>query len=512
MIGVSLPHRQAGSLSHGLEQLPYNDPAMITAQSKHRILCALFVGIALYACLPHGASAQVNERLERSGSLQTFESIDPHDVKTTSVYARIKAAIDAVPAIDTHDHLQAFNAIPNRVETPRGRGMTLFSLWRNSYLGRTTRITPWPSDGTFDTWWRDASDDFDNVRATSFYRYLHTAFRDLYGVEFDSISAEGARDLSRHIFDNYKDDKWLQQVVTERANIELMFIDPFWNRLQFAREYKFSVPVLNVTTVMRGSHPDRYNSAADNPFDYAQRKQLSTKTFDDFLAVVKRLFEDAVAADVVCLKSTQAYERTLNYDRVTKDEAAAVYGKPPAETTDAEQKQFEDFMFRYVCGLSAAHDLPFQVHTGDARIQGSNPMLLVDAIAENPDTKFILFHGGYPWVGETGAIAMKHRNVWIDSCWLPTLSYTMAKRAYQEWLEAVPSDRIMWGADTTDAEGIYGATEFTRQCLAEALAEKVIRGELLEQDANRIGRQIMRDNALKLFPRLKRQLWRKNVE
>lgn len=58
-----------------------------------------------------------------------------------------------------------------------------------------------------------------------------------------------------------------------------------------------------------------------------------------------------------------------------------------------------------------------------------------------------------------------------------------------------------------DAEGVYAATEFTRQCLAEALAEKVERGELLEQHANRIAGQIMRDNALKLFPKLNRMLW-----
>jgi len=135
-------------------------------------------------------------------------------------------------------------------------------------------------------------------------------------------------------------------------------------------------------------------------------------------------------------------------------------------------------------------------------------MLLVDVIEANPQTKFILFHGGYPWVEETGAIAMKYRNVWIDSCWLPTLSYTIARRAYQEWLDAVPSDRIMWGADAVDAESIYAATEFTRQCLAEALAEKVERGELQERHAIRIGHQIMRENALKLFPKLKRMLWR----
>ena len=79
----------------------------------------------------------------------------------------------------------------------------------------------------------------------------------------------------------------------------------------------------------------------------------------------------------------------------------------------------------------------------------------------------------------------------------------MAKRAFHEWLEVMPSDRIMWGADCNHAEGIYGATEFTRRCLAEVLAEKVDRGDLREEHALRIGRQILRDNALALFPQLK---------
>ena len=135
-------------------------------------------------------------------------------------------------------------------------------------------------------------------------------------------------------------------------------------------------------------------------------------------------------------------------------------------------------------------------------------MLLVDMIAANPDTKFILFHGGYPWIGETGAIATRHRNVWVDSVWLPTISYTRGKRAYQEWLEVMGSNRILWGADAHHAEGIYGATEYTRRCLSEALAEKVERGELREEHALRIGRQILRENALELFPRLKDRLWK----
>ena len=70
------------------------------------------------------------------------------------------------------------------------------------------------------------------------------------------------------------------------------------------------------------------------------------------------------------------------------------------------------------------------------------------------------------------------------------------------------SDRILWGADAHHAEGIYAATEYTRRCLAEALAEKVERGELREEHARRIGTQILRENALTLFPLLKEKLWK----
>jgi len=66
----------------------------------------------------------------------------------------------------------------------------------------------------------------------------------------------------------------------------------------------------------------------------------------------------------------------------------------------------------------------------------------------------------------------------------------------------------MWGGDCNHGEGIYGSTELTRQCISEVLAEKVDRGDLLEEHANRIGRQIMRDNALELFPQLKDRLWK----
>ena len=45
-----------------------------------------------------------------------------------------------------------------------------------------------------------------------------------------------------------------------------------------------------------------------------------------------------------------------------------------------------------------------------------------------------------------------------------------------------------------------------------ALAEKVLRGELREEHAVRIGRLVMRENALDALPRLRAYLWRGEAE
>lgn len=432
--------------------------------------------------------------------------------RATATYQRIKAHLDGVAAIDTHDHLRPFELLPGRVETDKGRGMTLASVWQSSYLTWIQPITPWPPGGSFDDWWSRAKKDFDTVRAASVYRYTLVALHDLYGVDFETATDAEARQLSDRIFAHDRDPKWLHHVVTERANIELMFNDAYWNRLGFAKSYPWEVLVFNVTSLVDGYHPANFPSPNDNPYLIAAKEGSRMETLDDYLAMLDRLFAKARQAGAVCLKSTLAYRRTLSFENVPKARASQAFGRPRNVLTAQEIKDFEDFVMWRLCELGAKYGLPLQIHTGHARIQGSNPMLLVDLMEANPQTKFILFHGGYPWVGETGVIVAralhKARNVWIDSNWLPILSYDVAKRSYHEWLDVVPSDRIMWGGDSHHAVSIYGATAMTRRCLSEVLAERVMRGDLREEMAVDIGRRILRENALTLFPQLRERLWK----
>jgi uncharacterized protein len=432
-----------------------------------------------------------------------------HDIKETAVYERIKAGVDSVSAIDTHEHLHPFDQLKKRFGRGPDQDVNLWSLFNESYYNWINPLTPWPENNSFDTWWSKAQHDFKNAKATGFYRYLLPAFKDLYGVDFDTITQEQASDLNDRIVKHYKNDRWLEEIVTQRANIELLVVDPYWGRLDFSTHYPFSVALCNVTYLVRGFHASEFEIPAGDPYTFAKERGISVDSLDEYVSLLDKIVAEARRADAICLKSTLAYNRTLDFRKVPKERAALAFGKPRKDLTEDQIRDFEDFIMWRLVELGAKHAMPFQIHTGQARIQGSNPMLLVDLIQAHPKTQFVLFHGGYPWIGETGVIAMKYANVWVDSCWLPTISPTMAKRAFQEWLDVMPSNRIMWGADTGTAEGIYGAAEFTRRCLAEALTEKVISDGMREEDALRIGRQIMRENALELFPQLKKRLWRK---
>ncbi len=451
------------------------------------------LALVLILLLPLGCGGDDGEG---GGGTPTFAD------EASAVTARIRKAIDAVPAISNHDHLRPSGRMPFQDLTPPGMRVTLHSLWAGSYLSYLTDIPPWPADRSFARWWESARHIFDRMRAVGYYRYMLPAFSDLYGVEFDTITDEEARSLNDRIAANHMKKDWAREVVVDRANVEMVIVDPFWSRIETHQEEDFTAPLLNVHTIIHSSHIERDSDPANSPFLFARRRGREIKSFDDFLEVVDLIFEEAVKAGAVGMKCTQAYVRKLRFEPVTRARAAAVFGLPPDVITESQQTEFEDYMMWRMAAMSASHDLPFQIHTGLGRPDGSNPMLLMNLIAGNPRTKFVLLHGGYPWIDDMAILAQTHRNVWIDASWLPTISPTVGRRAFAEWLDCVPADRILWGADSANPEAFYGAVVVTRRCLSEALADRVMRGTLREEQAIAIGRRIMRENVIGLYPRL----------
>ncbi|MGI0134321.1 MAG: hypothetical protein ACREBW_05130, partial [Candidatus Micrarchaeaceae archaeon] len=280
----------------------------------------------------HFTGEMLEGNSQRVGEARALNNpwMDRNETEENSSYRKIKAYLDSIPSIDTHEHLRAFDQLSDYVDTDEGHGMNLYGLWRISYLGRINSLTPWRPGEKFEEWWGLAKHDFDNVRATDFYRYMWLAFRDLYNVDFDHITNAQAAELNRRIFKNYRNQKWLYNVIKKRANIELIISDRYWKRLNFRADYPFEFITFNVTALAWGFHPSEYfkegfdpmgHALIDSPYLWAHQRGIPVNSLDDYLALLDRMFADAKGGDCICLKTTIAYNRTLYFENVTKEKA-----------------------------------------------------------------------------------------------------------------------------------------------------------------------------------------------
>ena len=437
--------------------------------------------------------------------------VSAEGIKDTAVYVRLKQKLDAVPGIDTHSHICGYHEALHHAKRCFGgekpKDCALHYVWTHSYFTWGHVLARWPQDGNFDAWWNAAQANFQDSRARSAYRTMLPIFQDLYGVDFETLSVDQAKRLNARMEKNFSNPDWAYEILRKKANTEIIVADSWWYPNHIRDHLPFVVTTCNTRWFLNGFHPSEFDRfPSDNPYTFAKNHKMPMDSIDDYVAVLDRIIADSKKAGAICLKNQAAYDRSLRFDWVPKKRAAEAFGKPRKELNPAQVKAFQDYIFWRLAELSAKHDMPFQVHTGHARIETSNPMNLVNVIKANRKTKFILFHGGFPWVGESGMIALKYPNVWLDSVWMPVLSKTMGKRAYKEWLDMISSNRIMWGSDLFTIEGTYGTTVYTRDCITEALAEKVVDKELSEKDAERIGRQILRENALEMFPSLRKMV------
>ncbi len=229
------------------------------------------------------------------------------------------------------------------------------------------------------------------------------------------------------------------------------------------------------------------------------------------IAEVEEKVSSMVAAGRAhCLKIPIAYDRSLEIGDVGLEKASDIVAKESKHRTSQEAKEAEDHVYRHFFRKAGDWSIPVEVHTGFGWAIGKRPLRLCEAdpenllpVLEDPEmgsTKFILFHGGYPFLSKAAYLAGSFSNVYLDFTCLCQESWTMLKAALHEWIDVVPMDRIVSGSDGS-YEWLYFAAKINRECLAHVLAEKVTE-EFMDIDlALEIGGRILRENALAIFQR-----------
>jgi predicted TIM-barrel fold metal-dependent hydrolase len=221
------------------------------------------------------------------------------------------------------------------------------------------------------------------------------------------------------------------------------------------------------------------------------------------------VLEKYVAGGVVGIKSGLAYERTLQYDKVTRSEAETVFNRIAGHLGEGPSwqgaKPLQDYMMHQIIRATIEAGLPMQIHTGlqegnENIITNANPTHLVNLFTEYREAKFDLFHGGYPYIHEWATLAKNFANVYADMAWVHIISPSIGRSLLHELIETVPGNKIMaFGGDAVTVEMAYGHARMARDVVARVLSEKVDEGYLAEDEAIRLAGKVLRDNPAALF-------------
>ena len=244
--------------------------------------------------------------------------------------------------------------------------------------------------------------------------------------------------------------------------------------------------------------------------ELGSRAGLPTTSLGDWHRVIDWAFATfGPRADSV--KSQAAYNRRLNYDRVSDEDAAPLFRRLSRGEmlAAAERKALEDHLMRACIARAGEAGLPVKLHCG--YYAGSDRMPLdrvrrnaadlCPLLADFPDVTFILMHIGYPYQDEYIALAKHYRNVVVDLCWAWIINPAACVRFVKEFLLAAPANKLLtFGGDYATVENVVGHAAIARQGLAQALSELIDEGWLSEGAALELVDPLMRGNAHALFP------------
>jgi predicted TIM-barrel fold metal-dependent hydrolase len=218
----------------------------------------------------------------------------------------------------------------------------------------------------------------------------------------------------------------------------------------------------------------------------------------------------------VAIKFLCAYARPLDFAVVEEAAATPVYARAVKGEllTAVEQKLLEDYLFNAIAIAAGAQQLVVHIHTGNGdgpyfNNSHANPGLLEDALNSRAlrKTSFVLLHGGWPY-HEVAQAMIDKPNTWTDfSAQTFYLGTHQLAGVLRDWLSWHP-EKVLFGSDAysdsdsplTDwEEKEFLMTSKARRALAIALTAMLQNGEITRERALEIARQVLRDNAMKLY-------------
>src|SRR5512135_1000885 len=401
---------------------------------------------------------------------------DNEGMKRNQEFAPIYEMVSSLPVFSDHDH--------HLPDSHFGADVSLDFLLANSYVAWTGFIP----DGTVESRRRL----LENVRFNSYFTWFQRGLQKVHGIDqpitldtWDSVSAR-----ARQAYAADRDFHWR---ALKDNSFQKLVLDTYWDPGQDNGHPEVFIPTFRIDKFMYGHHADAI--APDDIVPWV-RYGFAGGRLDDYVEHMRETIRIQYRKDlVVAFKCAEAYNRPVDYLPDDREAALRVFGKSPSDVSPAELILFGNYIFNRCCELAAELDVPFQIHTGLAMISGSQPMNFEPIVARYPQTRFVLFHSGFPWTHQISGLAHNYRNAFPSLTWTATVCTSAAIRALDDYIDVTPSiNTITWGSDCWIAEESVGAMLAWRFVVTSVLAQRLRDGRLDASGIEALAHKLMYGN------------------
>lgn len=405
------------------------------------------------------------------------------------------AELQAIRTVDCHSHTCLSTEYAQHAPWTLFRLMSYFERDFAGALGKSSHEAY--QDCTDDAQrWEVLRGVLDRCRNVSYWRHNLVMYQRFFGLEQDELTDHNWAAVNEAIQQRTAEPDWYRQVTEDVCNLETQVLNVPWFEDWEPRYF---------TCVLRMEPALELHSSNT-------RKQLETHVGRELptLAAVHealaQVIEEYRGRGSVGIKLAHAYTRTLASENVPLHTASSLYARAVAGEllSPAEIKALQDHLIFYLAQVAGELGQVFEIHTGTQGNWGvvpdSNPLHLIPLLLANRQTRFGLYHGGYPYSREIGMLGKHFPNVWLNMAWMYLVTMEGTRQSLSEWIDLVPGDRILgFGSDVPTPEFVYAHLAMARSCLADVLAQKVERDFLSEETALDLCHKLLRDNAMRLY-------------
>ena len=409
-------------------------------------------------------------------------------MRYTPTEARLIEELDGLQVIDTHEHLP-----PERVRLAEPRdALTLFRQYTrlvmfSAGLDEPTFVRMHDPEVPLDQRFGIFEQYRDLIRASGAARAAYITLKKFYGE--DELTQGNFAAITAQMEELYQPGLY-KKVLVDTCGIRVV--------LQNSPEMDYDDPLLRpVPTIGIEGEWGQFPELAEK----IMRGEHGFSTLADYLEErAERLRELKQRGAVAFKMHPHLY---CEPERKAAEEVFA--GLQQGDSSWARMgipNPLANYLTDRLLAVAGELGLPVAVHTGVwGDFRELDPKELIPHIVRHADVRFDLFHMGIPFVRDIGRMGANFSNVWLNMCWAPTLSPTMAANALDEWLDQVAANKIIaFGGDVRwPVEKIYGHLVLAKEVVATGLGRRIDRGLLTWDQALFLARKWFVHNPAELY-------------